>query len=174
MYRSYSNIPTFKHLYTTKKSTKWMVQVWVMFDSFHAAHVFCCFLMFFIRSSLSGLRGPRRHCPCRHACHLLWTEVERASWFFNCGQIIIFHQPRFPWNNWIALTIRYLLFLFFRPCEVAVKFDQNLCGWTTGLFAKNLYRVDLESGKEHNKNHELVVVRSFFLQKAVNKHKNTK
>ena len=70
---------------------------------------FCCFLMFFIRSSLSGLQGPRRHCPCRHACHLLWTEVERASWFFNCGQITIFHQPRFPWNNWIALTIRYLL-----------------------------------------------------------------
>ena len=99
---------------------------WVMFDSFHAAHDFCCFLMLFIRSDLSGLQGPRRHCPCRHACHLLWMEVERASWFFNCasdlketmnllnlcGQIIIFHQPRFPWNNWIALTIRYLLVVF--------------------------------------------------------------
>ena len=54
-----------------------------------------------------------------------------------------------------------------------MKFDQNLCGWTTGLFGKNLYRVDLESGKEHNKNHELVVEKVFFAKgsQQTQKHK---
>ena len=49
------------------------------------------------------------------------------------GQIIIFHQPRFPWNKGSHFPSKTLPLGGNRSCEVAMKFDQ-IYGTTYGIW----------------------------------------
>ena len=48
---------------------------------------------------------------------VIWLKYEKAGTHIFSGQIIIFHQPRFPWNNGISLTKPPF---GVRSCEVAI------------------------------------------------------
>ena len=53
---------------------------------------------------------------CQYAC-IMYIYIIYTSYVIS-GQIIIFHEPRFPWNKGISLPKRYLLGP--RSCEVAI------------------------------------------------------
>ena len=47
----------------------------------------------------------------------IWWKDHLQTWYISSGQIIIFHQPRFPWNKWISRTKPPF---GVRSCEVAI------------------------------------------------------
>ena len=53
---------------------------------------------------------------------VLWLQIHWASWYKKSGQIIIFHQPRFPWNKGISLTKPPF---GVRSCEVAIIWPEK-------------------------------------------------
>ena len=70
------------------------------------------------------------------------------------GQIIIFHQPRFPWNKTISWGVPLLPCHLVRSCEVAKGALNSTChdhcesGWTSsGTFRKNGWRTVSEAPK---------------------------
>ena len=62
-----------------------------------------------------SLVGKDRLSPCLH-----W----KILYIYIYGQIIIFHQPRFPWNKGISLPKRYLL--GWRSCEIAILWQNQI------------------------------------------------
>ena len=55
--------------------------------------------------------------------HTVWNvfNYQDDTNTYTSGQIIVFHQPRFPWNKGISLP---QLPFGVRSCEIANKFDQ--------------------------------------------------
>ncbi len=73
-----------------------------------------------IRSFSKGRRkeGLQKWCAKKQ-----WRRFKRKDENIISGQIIIFHQPRFPWNKGISLTKPPFEV---RSCEVAIIWPENM------------------------------------------------
>ena len=79
-----------------------------------------------------------RHWVPHHASLDLLAVIDHA-WGIQSGQIIIFHQPRFPWNKGISLT---KLPFGVRSCEIAIIWPDPMCPHTTSHLNTQKWRLE--------------------------------